>query len=180
MKFIGKHIQRYRILKYKWLSTSETVEGDATYYQPVQINGKGSVRFRESVAIGVINSPLFFNTYAYIEARKAGSEIIFGDHVAINNNFCAIANESTITIGAYTTIGLNCSIYNCNFHNLDPHKRRTDAGESKPVHIGKNVFIGNNVSIWKGVTIGDNAVIAAGSVVTTDIAAGETFTSFKK
>ncbi|TVZ53432.1 DapH/DapD/GlmU-related protein [Dokdonia sp. Hel_I_53] len=167
---LGIIIQSFRIWKYKLLSTNESIEGAAILHQPAQINGKGHVRFRESVHIGVTNSPQFYNTYAYIEARQMGSEITFGSNVAINNNFCAIANESYIHIGDNTTIGMNCAIYNCNFHSLDPEKRRLETGESTPVIIGKNVFIGNNVSIWKGVTIADNVVIPAGSIVTKDIA----------
>lgn len=169
MSKLGRIIQRLRIWKYQLLSTNSTIEGVPILHQAAQCNGRGVIRFRESVHIGVINSPSFYNTYAYIEARKEGSSITIGAQVAINNNFCAVANESSITIGDYTTIGLNCSIYNCNFHSLDPQKRRLETGDSKPVTIGKNVFIGNNVSIWKGVTIGDHVVIPAGSRVTSDI-----------
>ena len=177
MSRLGHILQFFRILKYKILSSHTAMDGKVILHQPAQINGKGNIRFRESVHIGIINSPSFYNTYAYIEARKEGSEIIFGNNVAINNNFCAIANESSITIGDNTTIGLNCSIYNCNFHSLDPERRRAESGYSAPVYIGKNVFIGNNVSIWKGVTIGDNAIVAAGSNVTQSVPAGTTFSS---
>ena len=40
-----------------------------------------------------------------------------------------------------------------------------------PVKIGNNVWIGSHATILSGVTIGDNAVIAAGAVVTKDVAA---------
>lgn len=40
---------------------------------------------------------------------------------------------------------------------------------SKPIHIGNNVWIGANVTILKGVTIGDGAIVAAGAVVRQDI-----------
>ena len=39
-----------------------------------------------------------------------------------------------------------------------------------PVHIGRNAWIGVGAIILPGVTIGDNAVVAAGSVVTKDVA----------
>ncbi len=177
MNKLGAILQFFRRLKYRLLSTNSRVIGTLKRHQPVQINGSGVVRFRENVHIGVHNSPSFYNTYAYIEARTAKAIITFEENVAINNNFCVVANESSITIGENTTIGVNCQIYNCNFHSLDPEKRREETGESLPVYIGKNVFIGNNVTILKGVTIGDNAVIRAGSVVTKDVASGATFTS---
>lgn len=39
-----------------------------------------------------------------------------------------------------------------------------------PIVAGKNVWIGSNSTILQGVTIGDNAIVAAGSVVTKDVA----------
>ena len=39
-----------------------------------------------------------------------------------------------------------------------------------PVSIGDNVWIGNRVIILPGVTIGKNAIVAAGAVVTKDVA----------
>lgn len=175
MNRYGTLLQFFRRLKYRLLSTNSRVEGSVQRHQAVQINGRGVVRFRESVEIGVHNSPLFYNTYAYIEARTKEATITFESNVAINNNFCAVANESSITIGEGTTIGINCQIYNCNFHSLDPEKRRSDPGKSAPVTIGKNVFIGNNVTILKGVTIGDEAVIGAGSVVKKDVVVREIY-----
>lgn len=177
MNRLGAIIQFFRRLKYRLLSTNSRVKGSVVRHQPVQINGRGEVHFRESVQVGVHNSPSFYNSYAYIEARKDNATITFEADVAINNNFCAVANESSITIGAGTTIGVNCQIYNCNFHSLDPDKRRSDSGESLPVVIGKNVFIGNNVTILKGVTIGDNAIIGAGSVVKVDVGGNSTFSN---
>ena len=41
---------------------------------------------------------------------------------------------------------------------------------SKPVTIGKNCFIGANSLILPGVTIGDEAIVAAGAIVTKDVA----------
>ena len=41
---------------------------------------------------------------------------------------------------------------------------------TKPVIVGKNCFIGANSMILPGVTIGDEVVVAAGAVVTKDVA----------
>jgi acetyltransferase-like isoleucine patch superfamily enzyme len=40
----------------------------------------------------------------------------------------------------------------------------------KPIHIKKNAWIGANATILGGVTIGENAVVAAGAVVSQDVA----------
>ena len=49
----------------------------------------------------------------------------------------------------------------------------TITGNVGSVEIGNNVFIGMHSIILKGCTIGDNSIIAAGSVVCSDVPAGE-------
>ncbi len=39
----------------------------------------------------------------------------------------------------------------------------------RPIHIKKNAWIGANATILQGITIGENAIVAAGSVVSTDV-----------
>ena len=157
---------KFRILKYKWLSTCTNIIGKAIIKQPVLMNGLGTVTFGSKVQIGVKDSPRYYNTYAYIEARNKCAEIIFGNNIFINNNFSIVAENSKITILDNTIIGLNCSIMDSDFHDLNPVNRMSGNHKTFDVLIDKNVFIGNNVTILKGVEIGENSVIANGSVVT--------------
>jgi acetyltransferase-like isoleucine patch superfamily enzyme len=53
--------------------------------------------------------------------------------------------------------------------NHDFNERHTKYTYGK-VTIKKNAWIGMNVTICPGVTIGENAVVAAGAVVTKDVA----------
>ena len=53
-------------------------------------------------------------------------------------------------------------------NNHDLHDRQLLT--CKPVHIGKNVWIGAGATIQPRVTVGENAVVAAGAVVTKDVA----------
>ena len=153
-----------RKIFYKFASTNARVKGKYVAFQPVVIKGKGQVVFGEHVQIGVVNSPMFYNTYAYIEARTEEATISFGHNVSINNQFTAVS-ELAIVIKDDVLIGLNCSIYDSNFHDLDKTNRKQTDPSPKKVIIEKNVFIGNNVTILKGVTIGENSVVAAGSIV---------------
>ncbi len=152
--------------KFKYiLYSNNRIKGKYKAYQPIAIRGKGRILFGKNINIGVVNSPLFLNTYAYIEARHLESNITLGNNIHINNSFSIVA-EKEVTIKNEVFIGYNCSIVDSNFHDLNPDNRKETDPYPKEVIIGNNVFIGNNVSILKGVEIGDNCVIASGSIVT--------------
>lgn len=165
MKIINSAFFFFKKLNYSFYSNNKRTEGKFKAYQPVVVKGKGSVSFGKDVSFGVINSPYFYNTYAYIEARKENSVISFGRNVNINNSFSVIS-EKKIVIKNNVLIGFNCVITDSNFHDLKPDNRKTTDPNPEAVTIEDNVFIGNNVTILKGVTIGENTVVAAGAIVT--------------
>ena len=85
----------------------------------------------------------------------------FGQNIHVGNNFHADYNCTMLDL-AEIRIGDNCLI-------LEPEGRVLDVYGS-PITIGNDVWIGGHSTILPGVTIGDGAVIAAGSVVTKDVA----------
>lgn len=104
------------------------------------------------------------------------AELQIGDNSGTNN--ITILCKDKIVIGNYVNIGNSTYIYDSNFHSLDWKKRENrveDVNNAKnaPIHIGDYVFIGARCIIGKGVTIGNKSIVAAGSVVTRDIPAGE-------
>jgi len=141
--------------------------------QPVQCVGLGTIEFKGRVRLGVYPSPFFFNGYCYLDARSKDAKLIFGDGTCINNNFVAISEFKSITIGKNVLIGTSVEIYDSNFHGIKPDKRRISIPEdSAEVVIEDNVFIGSNVKVLKGVTIGRDSVIANGSLVIKSIPSG--------
>ncbi len=164
-KYIVKMLMLFRKYKYSFYSNNSNISGRYRQFQPVVLRGKGKVSFGNDVNFGVINSPFFYNGYAYIEARTKESSIKFGSHININNGF-SIVSEKNIEISDYVLIGFNCHIIDSDFHNIDIDKRKETDPSPANVFIGKNVFIGNNVTILKGVTIGENSVVASGALVT--------------
>jgi acetyltransferase-like isoleucine patch superfamily enzyme len=102
--------------------------------------------------------------------------VTIGDHVGISGT--AIVCHDRVSIGDHVLIGMNCVIYDTDFHDLD-YRRRAMIPENyagvvtRPVTIGNHVFIGAHSTILKGVTIGDKAIIGAGSVVAKSVPAGE-------
>ena len=96
-----------------------------------------------------------------------GKNIQVGKNVFINA-CCHFQDHGGITIGDDCQIGHNVVFATLN-HGLAPEDRKTTY--PAPIVLGKNVWIGSNATILQGVTIGDNAIVAAGAVVTKDVAA---------
>lgn len=90
-----------------------------------------------------------------------------GKNVFINHA-CSFLDLGGITLEDHVLIGPQVKLVTEN-HPLDPEDRR--ALICKPIHIKKNAWIGAGATILPGVTIGENAVVAAGAVVTRDVAA---------
>jgi len=131
------------------------------------------IEFSGDVSIGVFPSPLFFSTYAYIEARNSTAKISIADGTWINNGFSAIAVHTSITIGRRVLIGTNVEMFDSDFHGIRVDDRNVSRAEwAKPVVVEDDVFLGSNVRVLKGVTIGRGAVVANGSVVVKDIPPG--------
>jgi acetyltransferase-like isoleucine patch superfamily enzyme len=166
--FINLH-KRLRILHYRLLSDSTRKKGKPVCIQPVLLKGPGFIEFGEHVKFGVENAQGFYSTYGFINVRNEEARIIFGNDITVNNQFSAISEGEGIFIGDRTVLGVNVSIMDTDFHNIDPSKRMSAGYLTKAVRIGQNVWIGNNVTILKGTNIGTNSVIAANSLVNSDI-----------
>lgn len=103
-------------------------------------------------------SPVYFD---YGPLTKLGKGVFV-------NHGCYFMDGGGITIGDNTFIGPFTGFYTA-AHPVDHARRNQGLEWAKPIVVGKNCWFGANVSVMPGVTIGDGCVIAAGSVVTTDL-----------
>ena len=87
-----------------------------------------------------------------------------GRNVFINHSLTCMA-AGGITIEEGVMIGPHVKILT---DNHDFHNRMVL--RCKPVHIGRQAWIGAAAIILPGVSIGENAIVAAGAVVTNDVA----------
>ena len=102
------------------------------------------------------------------------------------------SHEGTVSIGAKTVLGQECTISSYQHisigrecviadrvmmidfdHGMVEVERpiRLQGIYKRDVHVGNNVWIGYGACILRGVTVGDNAVIGTNSVVTKDVPA---------
>jgi acetyltransferase-like isoleucine patch superfamily enzyme len=164
--------QAPRIWKYRALSTCPNVQGSPIVYQPVLFLGSGSVVIGREVEFGWPTSPLFYTGYCQVEVSVPEARIVIGDGAQINNNAFIKSEGAGIHIGPRALIGSYVEIFDSDFHELTPARRRGGQPRMGPVVLGENVFVGEGAKILKGVSIGDDSVIGAGSIVTRDVPAG--------
>lgn len=88
-----------------------------------------------------------------------------GPNTVINGK-CRLDNKGGISLGQNVSISHECIILSAD-HDLDS---RDFAGRERPVTIEDYAWIGTRAMIMPGVTIGKGAVVAAGAVVTRDVA----------
>lgn len=95
-----------------------------------------------------------------------GRNIHLGENVFINSG-CKFQDQGGIFIGDRCLIGHNVVIATLN-HHMDVDRR--GGMVPKPVRLGSDVWVGSGAILLPGITVGDGAVVAAGAVVTTDVA----------
>ena len=96
-----------------------------------------------------------------------GVDITVGRNVFINHN-CTFYDLGGIDIADDVMIGPNVSLITSG-HPIEPSRRRAGV-VAKPIVIEKNVWIAAGAIVIGGVTVGENSVVAAGAVVTKNVA----------
>ncbi len=96
--------------------------------------------------------------------------LVCADQVTIGKNVmimggCLMMSRGGITIDDNALIAANVQLISNN-HDLNDRALLI----CKPVHICRNAWIGAGATILPGVTVGENSVVAAGAVVTKDVA----------
>mgnify|MGYP000419701366 CR=1 FL=1 len=132
---------------------------NAAYHTPDEVRGLLSELFGYEVPQSLRVFPPLYADF--------GKNITVGENVFINA-CCHFQDHGGVMIGDGCQIG-----HNVVFATLDHGTAPEDRGAMypAPIRLGKNVWVGSNSTILRGVTVGDNAIIAAGSVVTKDVAA---------
>ncbi len=98
--------------------------------------------------------------------------LTFGDDVWVGSKVL-IALTKSITIGSHVLIAGRTDIQDADGHPSESERRerfeQMAEADSKPVIIHDYAWLGRDVHVLKGVTIGRGAVVAAGSVVASDV-----------
>jgi maltose O-acetyltransferase len=100
-----------------------------------------------------------------------GAFFYCADHIRIGSNSvvngqCLIDPRGGLKIGNNVSISMRCVILTADHDIQTPHLD----GRIREVSIEDNVFVGTGATILPGVTLGYASVVAAGAVVTKDVA----------
>lgn len=127
---------------------------------PVIIENAGTIEIGDQV---IFDSKWYKPIYIQLSRPEAKLTI---ERNAFINFGTEISLVKEVFIGASSLIGIDCLIYDTDWHSLDGLDRDVPVA---PTRIGRGVWLGARVIVMKGVSIGDNTVVAANSVVTNDL-----------
>jgi maltose O-acetyltransferase len=169
-KKLGFVVRIRLTLMARWNGARLVMQGSVRQEHPVRIQGSGTLRIDQGVALGSIlagahGRPILF------QPRFPNAEISLGREAQIMNGCQFIAFER-IEIGSRCAIGPDCLLMDNDGHEIDP-ERRQEPGKTAPILLGENVWLGTRVTILKGVRVGRDAIVGSGAVVTKDVADGD-------
>jgi acetyltransferase-like isoleucine patch superfamily enzyme len=152
----------------------------ATLADDVEFRGKplircmkgAELRFETGVRVNstLASNPIMMRSRSTFCCVAPSARIIIGRDCGMSSVSITAAKE--VIIGEGTLLGADCLITDTDFHiPIGNHRWGNDTlAGALPIRIGRGCFIGARAIILKGVTIGDGAVIAAGAVVTKNVA----------
>ena len=144
----------------RWALRRCTSVGAMTRVQgKVVVGNGGRILIGPRVKIRAVHVPVELGSLV-------GGTLSIGEGTFINSGTSICAQES-VTIGRNVAIGNYSLIMDSDFHSVGDH---TQWPQALPVVIEDDVWLAARVTVLKGVRIGRGAVVAAGAVVTRDVA----------
>lgn len=133
----------------------------------VRLAGRPKIRNRGVMLVG--DRVRVDSVFARVElATELGGRLEVGDRVFINVG-CSVAATELVQIGAGSLLGPHCILIDNAFHHVEPELRLVRP-PSAPIILEENVWLCARTIVLPGVRIGAGACVAAGSVVTKDVA----------
>lgn len=131
------------------------------------LNSSGDIAKARTILAQIFNQQLDEKTTIFPPfTTNFGRFTKIGKNVFINHG-CSFLDLGGITIEDEVLIGPQVKLVTEN-HPLDPATRKGLI--TKPILIRRNAWIGAGATILPGVTVGENSVVAAGAVVSKDVA----------
>ena len=192
--WVLRYLPQTIYFNFHYLPFSQAIHMPILLYKPKFVKLKGSIIIESEkihtgmIKLGVNNVSIYPNNGISIELDgnihfKGTCNIGNNSALSIKNKVCGVtfgdnfnATKSlklvcynSITIGKDVLVGWNCIICDTDFHTIINLKNKKESIQSKPIVIGNHVWIAHNCCIHKGSNIPNNTIIAAKSLVNTDL-----------
>ena len=192
--WVLRYLPQTIYFNFHYLPFSQAIHIPILLYKPKFVKLKGSIIIESEkihtgmIKLGVNNVSIYPNNGISIELDgnihfKGICNIGNNSALSIKNKVCGVTfgdnfNATTslklvcynsITIGKDVLVGWNCIICDTDFHTIINLKNKKESIQSKPIVIGNHVWIAHNCCIHKGSNIPNNTIIAAKSLVNTDL-----------
>jgi maltose O-acetyltransferase len=150
------------VINARWALRKADVVGDK-----VRLRGRPAVTNQGRMVIG--RRVQLVSTIATLELVAAEGGLLEIGEATLVNFGCSLVATELVRIGADCHIGPYTMMLDNDFHRVEP-ERRLERPPSKPIVVEDNVWIGARSILMSGVTVGRDSCVAAGSVVTSDVA----------
>lgn len=111
---------------------------------------------------------LLMSPFSLLGGRYASQHLQIGSDCFINA-YCVFDATAAIVVGDHVAFGHGVLI-TTSHHEFGHPRHRSGDLQPMPVRVGHGAWLASRVTVLPGVSIGDGAVVAAGSVVTSDVA----------
>ena len=119
----------------------------------------------------VIGAHSFVDSFVKIKPVGGSGDVVIGQHSYINSG-CVLYSGNGITIGDHVAIAANCTLAPVNHAYRDKNKLITEQGflpSKGGIVIEDDVWIGANCIILDGAILRRGVIVAAGSIVRTEL-----------
>lgn len=176
LNYFCKNVIRHglgKIIPYKKVCIEFEHNSEIHIYKGSIEIGKNKIRGSKAETYLRLRKGAKWNAFEYCDISY-GSTIEVLSNALLETKYFTVNSNSTIIaqkhifIGNNVMIGRNVTIYDSDFHNIYDENDQV-INQSKDVTICDNVWIGTNATILKGVCINDGSVIAANSIITSNV-----------
>jgi acetyltransferase-like isoleucine patch superfamily enzyme len=132
----------------------------------------------QNLAFHSLKSPSLFARIASPSGREYADFLRYRKILHAIGPDCQINSDVVITDPRYVSLGSNVILSSCRILGHDASVAVFASVTGKvldsvgPVIIGDNVFVGYGAIVLPNIRIGNNSIVAAGAVVTRDVASG--------
>ena len=137
-------------------------------FLPAYVGVRLRAKILRLIGFRIGRGSVFWGSVQIYGSNNIYKRLVIGEDCWINLG-CLFDLGDTITIGDRTSIGHQVLLLTSS-HEVGPADRRSGSSTLAPIRIGDGVWIGARAVLLPGITVGPGAIVAAGAVVTKDVA----------